>query len=44
MTGVSEIDRLMQEKEALLATGCYTDDDPLIMDFDRQIKASKLKL
>jgi len=35
-----EVDRLMKEREELLSTGCYQNDDPLILDFDRQIRAS----
>ena len=43
ITGSSEVDRLFREKEDLLKTGAYTSDDPLIMELDRQIKASQLR-
>lgn len=35
----SEIDRLVRERDDLLVTGCYTKDDPLIIELDRQIRA-----
>ena len=35
-----EWDRLMREREELLESGTYTADDPLILEIDRQIKAS----
>ena len=37
MGGACEWDRLMREKEELLATGSYTIEDPLIKEIDRQI-------
>ena len=39
-TGNAEIDRLLKEKNDLMGTGCYTNDDPLIIEIDRQIRAS----
>jgi hypothetical protein len=35
ITMTSEVDRLMREKEDLLRSGCYTQDDPLIIELDR---------
>lgn len=32
----------MREREELLQTGTYTEDDPLIKEIDRQISASQL--
>jgi len=32
---MSDVDRLIKEKEDLLRSGCYTTDDPLIMELDR---------
>ena len=43
MTGNTEVDRLMREKAELIKTGSYTIEDPLIMEIDRQIKASQLR-
>ena len=40
----SDYQRLVQERAELVETGCYTKDDPLIQEMDRQIKASELKL
>ena len=40
----TELDRLLQEREELVQTGCYTEKDPLIQEMDRQIKANTLKL
>lgn len=34
-SGSSDIDRLMKEREELMVTGCYTKDDPLIIELDR---------
>jgi hypothetical protein len=36
----SEVERLMRERDDLLKTGCYTHDDPLIIELDRQIRAT----
>jgi len=33
----------MREKDALLQMGTYTTDDPVIMELDRQIRASQLR-
>lgn len=44
MTTMSEADRLMKEREDLLRSGCYTTDDPLIMELDRQIRAIQLRI
>ena len=41
--GACEWDRLMQEREELLKTGSYSQDDPLIREIERQINASQLK-
>lgn len=38
----SDVDRLQREREDLLRSGCYTPDDPLIMELDRQIKVKQL--
>ena len=35
--GACEWDRLMKEREELLLSGVYTQDDPLIKEIDRQI-------
>ena len=35
MGGACEWDRLMQEREDLLKTGTYTEDDPLIKEIER---------
>ena len=35
--GACEWDRLMKEREELLQTGAYTQDDPLIKEIERQI-------
>ena len=46
MTGQStmqgEVERLMREKDDLLRSGCYTPDDLLIMELDRQIRVKQL--
>lgn len=42
ITMTSEVDRLMREREDLLRSGCYTPDDPLIMELDRQIRVKQL--
>ena len=42
--GGSELDRLMKEREDLVRTGCYTQDDPLIQELDRQIRACQLRM
>jgi hypothetical protein len=44
ITMTSEVDRLMKEREDLLKTGCYTPDDPLIIELDRQIRATQLRI
>lgn len=31
----TEVERLTREKDDLLRSGCYTTDDPLIMELDR---------
>jgi hypothetical protein len=33
--GSSEIERLLKEREELLKTGIYSNEDPLIMELDR---------
>ena len=40
----AELERLRQERAELVATGCYTDDDPLIQEMDRQIAATQARL
>ena len=35
--GACEWDRLMKEREELLKTGSYSEDDPLIKEIERQI-------
>ena len=35
--GPCEWDRLMREREELLQSGCYTNEDPLIKEIERQI-------
>ena len=40
----AELDRLRQERSELVATGCYTDDDPLIQEMDRQIASTQARL
>ena len=35
--GACEWDRLMKEREELLKTGSYSEDDPLIKELERQI-------
>ena len=40
----TELDRLIVEREELVGSGCYTQEDPLIMEMDRQIHANKLKM
>ena len=35
--GPCEWDRLMKEREELLQSGCYTHEDPLIKEIERQI-------
>ena len=41
--GACEWDRLMKEREELLKTGAYTEDDPLIKEIDRQIQCSQVQ-
>lgn len=41
--GACEWDRLMREREELLKTGTYTEDDPLIKEIERQIQASQVR-
>jgi len=36
-TGGDNWERLMREREELLTSGCYSQDDPLIREMDRQI-------
>ena len=31
----TELERLIVEREELVGTGCYTDEDPLIQEMDR---------
>ena len=38
----SEVDRLIRERDDLLRSGCYTQDDPLIIELDRQIRVKQL--
>jgi len=33
--GSSELERLLKEREELLRTGIYSNEDPLIMELDR---------
>ena len=40
----SDLDRLQAEKNELLDAGCYTEDDPLIQEMDRQIAQAMAKL
>jgi hypothetical protein len=40
----TELERLQRERNELVQTGCYTDQDALIQDMDRQIKANQLRL
>lgn len=42
--GGTELERLLKEREDLVRTGCYTTDDPLIQELDRQIRASQLRM
>lgn len=42
-SGGCEWERLMKERSELLESGCYTHDDPLIMELDRQIQASQVR-
>jgi hypothetical protein len=37
-----ELERLNRERQELLNTGCYTPDDPLIQELDRQIRLKQL--
>lgn len=39
---MNEADRLIKERDDLLRSGCYTQDDPLIMELDRQIRVKQL--
>lgn len=39
----TQLGRLQNERDELVQTGCYTDDDPLIQEMDRQIKVLTLK-
>lgn len=39
--GPCEWDRLMKEREELLQSGCYTPEDPLIKEIERQIQSSQ---
>lgn len=41
--GPCEWDRLMKEREELLQSGCYTVEDPLIKEIERQIQASQTR-
>lgn len=41
--GSSEVERLMREREELIRSGAYTNDDPLIQELDRQIRANHLR-
>lgn len=43
-TSTTEIQRLLKEREDLMQTGCYTQDDPLIKELDRQIRANQLRV
>lgn len=38
--GNSDLDRLIRERDDLMKLGCYTPDDPLIIELDRQIRAT----
>ena len=40
----SEFERLKREREDLLRSGCYTPDDPLILELDRQIRSTQLRI
>ena len=39
-----DVDRLTNERRELVDTGAYTNDDPLIVELDRSIKAAQLRL
>lgn len=39
-----DLDRLKRERAELLDAGCYSPDDPLILEMDRQIAAAQAKL
>ena len=38
--GGDELERLLREREELMRTGCYSTDDPLIQELDRQIRTT----
>ena len=40
----TDIDRIIKERDELLGTGCYTPDDPMIIELERQIRASQLRV
>jgi hypothetical protein len=40
VAGGDDLERLVREREDLMRTNCYTMDDPLIQELDRQIRAT----
>jgi hypothetical protein len=42
--GNDELDRLIREREDLMRTGCYSNDDPLIQELERQIRTTQLRM
>jgi hypothetical protein len=42
--GNDELERLIREREDLMRTGCYTQDDPLIQELERQIRTTQLRM
>ena len=39
-----DVERLTNERSQLVETGAYGNDDPLIIELDRSIKAAQLRL
>ena len=39
-----DLERLKRERAELLDAGCYSPDDPLILEMDRQIAAAQAKI
>ena len=42
--GNDELERLIREREDLMRTGCYSNDDPLIQELERQIRTTQLRM
>jgi len=42
--GNDELYRLIMEREDLMRTGCYSNDDPLIQELERQIRTTQLRM